>query len=404
MKAHSLQLVLKNSEGSLTHKIPAYTPKILEIMKEYLDEDKIEYISEELICQYLVAMISILNAFFEYSGHQITGWLFNNSHQDTLISYIQQCLHFNQNMPGFLEEEEDDEEDQEEDDEDFGDDSSWKVRREILKFLVTLLGLSNKDFQKKVAKDAYTYIIKLLPFKDVYVQEFVLDYVEDLIPKAGHLFGESAQVHYKEIFEGIVKLISKNDETRIILIAIKIIRKMVHVSPNFSQANFDRIFAFSKQTLKQKSNNIDVLAGCLRLIEECISNSETAFFDNQLPQIFELTKTGISVCIVEASNLWDATLKTLRITNLLQKYSHQIDEFSNLITLNLDSKKADLKIKERSIRSLGVLIGFRDTLNEARLKVILSELHKSCDNEVLLLESLQALEQFNVKSSKVSFR
>lgn len=102
LKTHCLQLIIKNAGEKVFQKIPTYTPYILEKIEQFQDEDMVDSIPEELMSQFLVALVSIVTSFFANNEKQIVGWLNSSNKLDKVVELVTKVLQFNPNMPGFL--------------------------------------------------------------------------------------------------------------------------------------------------------------------------------------------------------------------------------------------------------------------------------------------------------------
>ena len=91
--------------------IPDTTEFVLGEIKEFLKEDKIDELDEEYLSQYLQSLLQIIEINIKNSEKTIVRVLKDRNQVGTLKELLRQALHFNPNMPDFLEFEETEEED-----------------------------------------------------------------------------------------------------------------------------------------------------------------------------------------------------------------------------------------------------------------------------------------------------
>jgi hypothetical protein len=109
MRVQTLSLLTRNSGNRLDSLIPDNTDFYLSEIKEFLKEDKIDELDEEFLSQYLQSLLQIIEINIKNSEKTLIQVLKKKNQVQTLKEILNQALHYNPNMPDFLEFEEEEE-------------------------------------------------------------------------------------------------------------------------------------------------------------------------------------------------------------------------------------------------------------------------------------------------------
>lgn len=107
MRVQTLSLLTRNAANRLDSLIPEHTCFYLGEIDEFLKEDKIDELEEEFLSQYLQSLLHILAYNVKNSSKVFVGELKAKNKIRDLIQILSKALHYNPNMPDFLEFDED---------------------------------------------------------------------------------------------------------------------------------------------------------------------------------------------------------------------------------------------------------------------------------------------------------
>lgn len=103
MRVQTLSLLTRNSGNRLDSLIPDNTDFYLSEIKEFLKEDKIDELDEEFLSQYLQSLLQIIEINIKNSEKTLIRVLKERNQVTSLKEILRQALHYNPNMPDFLE-------------------------------------------------------------------------------------------------------------------------------------------------------------------------------------------------------------------------------------------------------------------------------------------------------------
>ena len=180
IKMQTLASVARNAGSLLDEILSSHLEFFTKEMEGYLEEDMIEEIEEEHLSQYLQCLFQITDTYFKNSDRVAVRWLKEGERKQDLINSIGKALHFNPNMPEFLEFDEEDE-DEEEDSEQHQKDTSWKVRKASIRLLRTLLhAKEDPALGKEATTLSFDKVLSLIKHVDGYISDDVFEYTLDV--------------------------------------------------------------------------------------------------------------------------------------------------------------------------------------------------------------------------------
>lgn len=110
MRVQTLSLLTRNAGSRLDSLIADHTSFYLNEIREHLKEDKIDELEEEYLSQYLQSLLQILAYNVKNSDKVLVTVLKDAGKLEELKQLLCQAIHYNPNMPDFLEFEDDQEE------------------------------------------------------------------------------------------------------------------------------------------------------------------------------------------------------------------------------------------------------------------------------------------------------
>lgn len=182
IRVQTLALLKRNSGARLGTQIPTQTGFYIKQLLEHLEEDKIDSVDEEHLSLYIQSMLQILENGLRNNDKTLIQTLEEQGNVHSLREIITKSLHFNPNMPGFLEYE--DGEGEGDDGDEYGDnsvgqeqDTSWKVRKAAITVLKSLLHLKeHAEVGVQISKESFDLVLPLIKYVDTYVNQDLFEY------------------------------------------------------------------------------------------------------------------------------------------------------------------------------------------------------------------------------------
>ena len=187
IRVQTLALLKRNAGARLDSQITDQTGLYIKNLREYLEEDKIDTVDEEHLSLFIQSMLQILENCLRNSDKVLVDSLRKSGTEGALQEILAKSLHFNPNMPGFLEYE--DEESGNDDGDEYGDnsvgheqDTSWKVRKVAVTLLKTLLHLKEEaPLGMTITRECFDLILPLLRHVDSYLNQDLFEYTLEVV-------------------------------------------------------------------------------------------------------------------------------------------------------------------------------------------------------------------------------
>ena len=188
MRVQTLSLLTRNAGSRLDSLIPDNTTFYLSEIREHLKEDKIDELEEDYLSQYLQSLLQILAYNVKNSDKVLIKTLEDKNKLSELKELLSQALHYNPNMPDFLEYEDEDEVEgsqililEDMDSDQMQQDTSWKVRKAAIKILRNFIHVrENHAVLVDITKSNFDRIMPLINHVDNYVNEDLIEYLIDV--------------------------------------------------------------------------------------------------------------------------------------------------------------------------------------------------------------------------------